>query len=155
MRDSNLGAFINILTDFGFKFIFGNGADPIYLISLLNAVFDGEPRIEKIIKIDKEQPGENIQDRTIIYDVHCLTDKGETIIVEMQNRFQEYYRDRAIYYISKDIISQGEKGQEWKFSLKPVYGVFLMNFDWKEFKHDLIRDEVCLISKTSGKVFSD
>ena len=93
MKDPNTGVFINLLTDFGFKFLFGNGEETEFLLSLLNAVFNNEPRIEKIIKIDKELPGENAEDRTTIYDVHCKTEKGDVFCLDMRFSVSYYEND--------------------------------------------------------------
>lgn len=57
----------------------------------------------------------------------CMTDTGERIIVEMQNREQPYFKDRALFYLSRAIIQQATRGL-WNFQLDAVYGVFFMNF---------------------------
>ena len=76
--------------------------------------------------MDKEQVPDSVERRGIIYDVYCTTDTGEKIIVEMQNKRQESFKERALYYLSNAIVRQGEKGTKWKYEIKAVYGVFLM-----------------------------
>lgn len=73
----------------------------------------------------------------------------------MQNRYQTHFRDRAVFYTSADIYRQGRKGKAWDYSLTPVYGVFLMNFDWKEFADEPLREDVCLMNMNTKTVFSD
>ena len=46
----------------------------------------------------------------------------------MQNRPQVNFRERALYYLSRAVARQGERGADWQFRLKAVYGVFFMNF---------------------------
>ncbi len=73
----------------------------------------------------------------------------------MQNRYQTHFGDRALYYLFGDIYGQGEKGEGWDYSLTPVYGVFLMNFEWKNVEEQHLREDVCLYNMQTKKVFSD
>lgn len=147
--------FINPLTDFGFKYIFGRHADKEFIMSFLNALIGGPAPITKVTFIDKENKGESEEDRALIYDLHCELEDGRKFIVEMQNRYQSYFADRALFYLSGDLYSQAEKGDEWNYRLTPVYGVFLMNFEWKEVEEQHLREDVCLYNMQTGKVFSD
>lgn len=63
-----------------------------------------------------------------IYNLHCKLEDGSKIIVEIQNRYQTHFDDRALYYLSADIYAQGEKGDGWDYSLTPVYGIFLKDY---------------------------
>ena len=60
---------------------------------------------------------EYMGDRGVIYDIYCITESGEQFIVEMQNKQHVHFRERALYYLSKTVARQGEKGAEWKFDL--------------------------------------
>ena len=118
--------YINPLTDFGFKKVFGNED---IMRDFLNDIIEPESPIAKLTFLDKEMPPETKYERGIIYDMRCMLDSGEEIIVEMQNRGQDYFKDRICYYMARAISSQGERGDdEWKFQLHAVYGVFFMNF---------------------------
>ncbi|MDE6272836.1 MAG: Rpn family recombination-promoting nuclease/putative transposase, partial [Muribaculaceae bacterium] len=148
MRNSE-SIYINPLTDFGFKFLFGKHADKEFILSFLNSLINGPSPITDVTFIDKEKKGEAKDDRALIYDLHCeLADKTK-IIVEMQNRYQSYFDDRALYYLAADIYSQGEKGDSWNYKLTPVYGVFLMNFEWKDSKEQHLREDICLYNMQS------
>ena len=50
----------------------------------------------------------------------------------MQNCEQAYIRERAIYYLCRAMSRQGERGANWKFNLKAVYGIFFLNFEMKD-----------------------
>lgn len=146
--------FMNLTTDFAFKHIFGPDSDPQYILSFLNALLEGEKEIVSVTFVDKEHSGDRPDDRALIYDLHCVTATGEKLIIEMQNRYQTHFRDRALVYISADLYHQAKRGN-WDYEIKPVYGIFMMNFDWKEFENDPMREDVYLTTKTTGKVFSD
>lgn len=127
--------FINPFSDWGFKKIFGQEINKDLLIKFLNDLLDGEHHITDLVFKDKEQLPELVEMRGIIYDIYCTTDKGEHIIVEMQNRYQPFFTDRTIYYASRDIVNQGVKGTvgdtnvKWNYCLAPVYTVCLLNYD--------------------------
>ena len=119
-----MGKFINPFTDVGFKKIFGQEVSKDLLIDFLNDLLVGERSIKDITFLDKELLPEYMGDRGVIYDIYCTTEAGEHIIVEMQNRQQTNFKERALFYLSHTITRQGEKGARWEFDLKAVYGVF-------------------------------
>ena len=122
-----MARFINPFTDVGFKRIFGQAIHKELLIDFLNDLLVGEKRITDITFLDKELLPDFSGDRGVIYDIYCTNEDGEQFIVEMQNREQTFFRERALYYLSQAIARQGERGAEWKFNLKAVYGIFFMN----------------------------
>ena len=149
-----MGRFINPFTDVGFKRIFGQEVNKPLLISFLNSLFAGKKVITDIHFLNKEMLGINVEDRNSIYDVYCTSDTGEHFIVEMQNRNHKNFKNRAVYYVSKAITWQGERGPEWVFDLKAVYGIFFMNFRQKGWE-DKLRLEGLVIDPDSHKVLLD
>ena len=147
--------FINPLTDFGFKYLFGEEANKKFILSFLNSLLTDGKAITDVEFVDKERISDSKSGRVLIYDLHCKTSDGEKIIVEMQNRTQTYFDDRALFYLAGDIYHQGRKGKNWDYRLTPVYGVFLMNFDWKENMVQEIRDDVGLVNLRTLKLFSN
>lgn len=101
-----MGRFINPFTDFGFKFLFGREVEKELLIDFLNDLLVGEHIITDIQFLNNEQQPEVKTERGIIYDIYCVTDTGERIIVEMQNREQPYFKDRALFYPSHHAASK-------------------------------------------------
>ena len=151
-RPKTMSKFINPFTDYGFKLIFGREVSKDLLIEFLNDLLEGERVITDLQFLNNEQllyP----EGRGIIYDVYCTTDTGEKIIVEMQNRMQSNFKERSIYYLSRAIVNQGRVGNEWKFEIKAVYGVFLMNFIID--KNIKLRTDVILSDRETGELFSD
>ena len=133
-----MSRYINPYTDFGFKRLFGTEPNKGILIAFLNALFDQETdaQFEKHVITDlKYLPGEHLgileTDRRAVFDVYCETASGKKIIVEMQNSYQQFYKDRAIYYASIPIHEQGLKGA-WNYALNAVYVVSIMNFSFAQ-----------------------
>jgi len=81
-------------------------------------------------------------------------DNGDHIIVEMQNRPQVNFRERALFYLSHAIARQGEQGSAWQFGLKAVYGVFFMNFRLGDSPGKL-RTDIMLADRDTHELFSD
>ena len=80
------------------------------LIDFLNDLLVGEHVITDIQFLNNEQQPEVKTERGLIYDIYCVTDTGERIIVEMQNREQPYFKDRALFYLSRAITQQAKRG---------------------------------------------
>ncbi len=148
-----MGRFINPFTDVGFKRIFGQEVSKDLLVDFLNALLEGERRVKNITFLDKELVPIHAEDRAVIYDIYCTDEDGEQFIVEMQNRGQANFRERALYYLSQAISRQGEKGTAWDFDLKAVYGVFFMNFRLKDSARKL-RTDVVLADRDTHEVFT-
>lgn len=125
---SHMAQFINPFTDWGFKHIFGRDISKDLLIDFLNSLFAGKHRICDLTFNNTEQQPETRNERMVVFDIYCTDDQGKKFIVEMQNRSQPYFIDRAIYYAARAIVKQGEKG-EWDYKLVPVYTVCFMNFE--------------------------
>ena len=148
-----MGVFIHPLTDWGFKRIFG---DKELLIDFLNSLLEGERVITDLSYLNTEAQPVESDGRKTVYDLYCETDTGEYIIVEMQNRRQTCFKDRALYYMAKSVVKQEIKGNEWNFNLTAVYGVYFVNFilDKKDSTEHFCKD-ISLVDKYTGKVFNN
>ena len=104
--------------------------------------------------LDKEKIGLSDGDRSLIYDILCKTDSDEYIIVEMQNKSQPFFKNRAIYYMSRSIVEQGERGSEWEYDIKAVYLVAFLNFKLGDISQEF-RTDVALMDMKTLKPFSD
>ena len=120
----------------------------------MNDLLVGEHIITDIQFLNNEQQPEVKTERGIIYDIYCVTDTGERIIVEMQNREQPYFKDRALFYLSRAITQQAKKGV-WDFQLDAVYGVFFMNFVMDKDMPAKIRTDIILSDRDTGKLFNN
>ena len=105
-----MGKFINPFTDFGFHRIFGQEVHKELLIDFLNQLFFGEHDIEDITFLNPIQTPETLDDRGIVFDVHCKDSNGNLFVVEMQTGAQPYFHDRGLYYLARAISNQGQKG---------------------------------------------
>jgi len=144
--------YISPLSDFGFKRIFG---DKEIMIAFLMDLLQPKSPIEDVIFLDKEMSPEHEIFKGVIYDLRCKTKDGEEFIVEMQNKFQENFPDRILYYLSRSISSQGIKGDNlWNYRIEPVYGIFFLNFHLRGFEPMPIRTIQFKVEETN-QLFSD
>ena len=153
-----MNKYINPFIDWSFKRIFGTENVKDILIGFLNAVLEGEQFITDIKYLNNELKPEKVEGKTILYDLYCLTDKGEYIIVELQNKDEHNFKDRSLFYISRCIAEQGTRGDEWNYKLHPVYGIFFLNFKLERSKdkdRNQSRTEVILADRETGEQFSD
>ena len=157
MSDTELKElYIDPRTDFGFKYLFGTPMNKDLLIGFLNALFHGTHTITDLTYLNSEQLGIRKENRLAIFDVYCETESGEKVIVEMQNVFQQFYKDRSFYYSSFPIREQAKRG-DWDYRQEAVYTVGILNFVFKEDKNskDYFHHEVELMDANTKKVFYD
>lgn len=149
-----MGKFINPFTDIGFKRIFGQEFSKPVLLAFLNSLLENERVIVDLKFLDKEQLGIVAGDRSLIYDIYCETDTGEHIIVEMQNKYQPYFKERSIYYSARSIVEQGERGSDWKYDINAVYLISFLNFKISDISASF-RTDVALMDMDQRTQFSD
>ena len=148
--------YIDPRTDFGFKYLFGTPMNKELLIGFLNAIFHGTHTVTDLTYLNGEKLGIRKEDRRAIFDVYCETESGEKFIVEMQNVFQQFFKDRSVYYSTFPIREQAKRG-DWDYRLESVYTVGILNFVFDEDKNskDYFHHEVKLMDVNTKKVFYD
>lgn len=153
MDENNKPKYINPLTDFGFKRIFGTEANSDLLIDFLNCMLPFKNPIVKLTYRSIEQIPNLEDDRKVLYDLFCTDSQGKELIIEMQKAKITYFKDRALFYLTFPIQSQAKKGT-WNFKLNPVYYLTLLDFHYEPVKKALLSREVQLKDQ-KNKVFYD
>lgn len=146
--------FINPLTDFGFKKLFGTEVNKSLLVDFLNEILPKQHKIVDLTYSNNENIGQTIIDRKAIFDLHCKGINGETFIVEIQKAKQKFFKDRSVYYSSFPIQQQAPTGN-WDYELRAVYTVGILDFKFDEHKKN--RDIIHLVELKNQKceVFYD
>ena len=145
--------YINPLTDFGFKRIFGTEKNKDLLIDFLNQILPVHHQILDLTYGKNEHLGETSTDRKAIFDIFCKSKSGEFFIIELQRSKQEYFRDRSIYYSTHTIQSQAQKGNKWDFHLSTVYTIAILDFMFDDFKEDEDLMHRIYLKDEKGRVF--
>ena len=149
--------YINPFTDFGFKKLFGQEANKDLLIDFLNQLLPEEQGpIKSLTYLKTEQLGTNDEERLAIFDLHCENEKGETFIVELQQAYQKYFKDRALFYSTYPIREQGKKN-EWNFRLEKVFTIAILNFTFPDGRreNDEVKSVIKLMNVETKEAFYD
>ncbi len=125
--------YLNPLTDFGFKKLFGSEPNKELLIDFLNQLLPEPHKIEKLTYKKNEHLGITEVDRKAIFDLYCENEKGQKFIVELQKAKQNYFKDRSVYYSTFPIQEQAQKG-DWDYKLQAIYTVGILDFVFEEDK---------------------
>lgn len=99
------------------------------MIEFLNSLFEGQKVISDLSYKAVEHDGDHQDMRRVVFDLLCKGSNGEYFIVEMQQLFQEFFKDRAVYYTSRLInkqLSRGKKGND--YFLPEVYFIGILEF---------------------------
>ncbi len=144
--------YMNLLTDYAFKRVFGSEQNKGVLINFLNAALNGKEKIIDVEFRDKEVLPFVEDGKRMIFDIYCTTSENSHIIVEIQRTLQPSFSNRALAYCSHSIVKQILKGQRYNFD--KVYGIFIMNFHLVDTDPRLIR-RISLIDEQSHEIFSD
>lgn len=150
----NLGTFMNILTDFGFKRLFGTEEFKHVLMRFLNVLFEPEGiKVTNVVYHNKEVLPPNPDGKRIVYDVYCTTPgQKEHFILEMQQEHHLHLEKRLVYYLAKGLAGQGISGD--KYDYKPVYGIFFVDFQFRHISRKLLHD-FQLREKDTRELFSN
>ena len=164
--------YINPFIDYGFKKLFVTETNKDILISFLNAVIEdtADPIVDLTYK-NVELIGDFNGARDSYLDAYCETASGRQFIVEMQNSWQPFFKDRTLYYAAKAITNQAvkddptkreqpkkkEKAEKWNYRLKEVYVIAVMNFNLPraEYQPDDYYHKIMLTDLDDQHVFYD
>jgi predicted transposase/invertase (TIGR01784 family) len=127
--------YINPLTDFGFKRIFGTELNKALLIDFLNVILPSQHKVQDLTYRNTENLGNTPIDRKAIFDLYCQSESGDRFIVEMQKAKHNYFKDRSVYYATFPIQEQAKTG-EWNYKLTPVYTIGILDFIFDDHKND-------------------
>ena len=126
------GVFADLLLDRTFKKAFNpDTQNKVCLIALLNAVLEGEiaSPIVDVQSRNKEYSDGSNENRTSVFDLHCIDSAQRRFIIEVQILFQKNIVNRSIYYASQTIVAQGQRGKKYNYELNPVVTVVFMEFN--------------------------
>lgn len=150
--------YVNPFTDYGFKRIFGESNNQSLLLDFLNELLKEEQgEIKSITYLNNEQLGRRKSDRKAVFDLYCENEKGERFIVELQKEPIQFFKERMLYYATFPIVDQAKSGPGWKFDLKAIYTIAILDFVFEDDldEPDKYRYDIKLIDTGTCKVFYD
>ncbi|MEL6472277.1 MAG: PD-(D/E)XK nuclease family transposase [Cyanobacteria bacterium J06623_4] len=90
--------YVNLLTDFGFKRVFGSEPNKQLLVDFLNTLLPSHHQISELSYKSTENLGSASVDRKAVFDLYCQGANGERFIVELQKAKQKFFKDRSLFY---------------------------------------------------------
>ena len=146
--------YADLLDDDAFKLVFGQESTKNVMIEFLNQVIT-DRRVKDVHFGDKEMRPNVRNKKASIYDLLCTTDDDSQIIVELQNRKQDCYAERILYYSMHQILKKVQAGQK-SFDFCPIYVISILNFTLDQ--NDGITDVKTvyrLYEENSGKLLTN
>ena len=132
--------YINPLTDFGFKWLFGTEPNKDLLLDFLNQLLPAHHQIKQLTYAQNEHLGGNELDRKAIFDIYCESENGDKFIVEIQKAKQNFFKDRTIYYSTAAAaafpIQEQAKQGDWDFKLSAIYTVGILDFVFDDHRQE-------------------
>lgn len=118
--------YVDIMTDSGFKAVFGNMRNSDVLAGLINAVLPEQRRIKEMRYSTTEIPGFCPFNKSIRLDLRCTAADGTEFIVELQCYRQKNFFRRCVQYASMVYSSGSRKGDLGQYDIPPVYFIALL-----------------------------
>ncbi|NEO09140.1 Rpn family recombination-promoting nuclease/putative transposase [Moorena sp. SIO3I8] len=146
--------YIDLLTDFGFKRVFGTEPNKALLIDFLNTLLPPHHQIQDVTIKNPEFLGNTLVDRRAIFDIYCQSTTGERFIVEMQKAKQNFFKDRSVYYATFPMQEKVQQ-RDWNYQLTAVYTVGILDFIFNDHKHDSELLHVVELKNQRCEVFYD
>jgi len=144
--------YINPLTDFGFKKLFGVEPNKELLIDFLNQLLPSIHQIKNLTYTKNEHLAGSEYERKAIFDLYCESESGEKFIVEVQKAKQNFFKDRSVYYSTFPIQEQAKKG-DWDFELSAVYTIGILDFVFEDHKDQQETLHTVKLKDQNGNVF--
>ena len=141
--------YVDILSDAGFKAVFGNQKNKQVLIDLINAILPPDRTVRELSYSTTEIPGFTLANKSVRLDLRCTGHDGRKFIVEVQCYSQEHFFRRCVEYAAKVYDSGSLKGGNNRstrkrlaenddtppgYDIPPVYFIGLLNADLMSFR---------------------
>ena len=108
--------YVDILTDAGFKAVFGDQRNKDVLIDLLNIILPYDRKVKDISYMTTELPQFSPSRKNVRLDLRCMGEDGTVFIVEVQCYRQSNFFKRCVLYAAKAYDSGSVSGDRQKSS---------------------------------------
>ena len=118
--------YVDILTDAGFKAVFGDQDNKEVLIDFLNVVLPPHRQVQDLEYSTVEIPGFTLENKSVRLDLRCTSQDGTKFIVEMQQSHQHNFFKRCVEYSAKVYDSGSKRGDRHLYDIPPVYFIGIL-----------------------------
>ena len=127
VKDVAVGRYVDLLTNSGFKAVFGDRANKDVVVSVINALLPPYRHVRDIEYSPTEYQGRLLDNKEFRYDFMCKGEDGVAFIVEVQCYPDDYWFRRCVSYASRAYDRQNRRGDE--YDVQPVYLIGLMGVE--------------------------
>ena len=123
-KDTVVQRYVDILSNAGFKALFGDRKNKEVVMSILNALLPEHRQVEDIDYLPTEHQGQTEDSKESRYDFMCTDRNGVSFIVETQRYHEQNWFRRCVSYASRMYDMKNYVGGD--YSAPPVYLIGLM-----------------------------
>lgn len=131
--------YVDILSDSGFKAVFGDQQNKPVLIDFLNAVLPEGRKVKDLTYSTTEIEGITPSNKSVRLDLRCEDEDGTSFIIEMQKYDQTNFFKRCVSYGSKVYDMKIKKG-DYSYDVAPVYIIGILSIDYFDRSNPLWKD---------------
>ena len=125
-RVGTVQRYVDILTNGGFKALFGDKANKDVVMSIINVLLPDHRKVTEIDYLPTEYQGQVVDlNKEYHYDFMCKDESGTVFIVELQRYQDDYWFKRCVSYACRANDRQNRKGED--YNVAPVYLIGLMD----------------------------
>ena len=135
---------VDLLSNAGFKAVFGDQNNKQVLIDFLNSVLPRGRKVKDLTYVTTEFAGATLENRGVVLDLRCIDEDGTSFIVEMQRYRQDHFTERCVMYASR-VYDSRSREEIVNFKIPPVYLVGILATD--DFDRSNPAWENCYISE--------
>lgn len=118
--------YASVLSDAGFHAVLADSRNKDILIEIINLLLNGERVIKDLTYRNEDLAPNVLGKKEIRLDLFCVDECGAGFVVEMQKeRHSEFFAKRSIYYGSRAMDLQVDKGST-SYDYQPVYVIGLL-----------------------------
>lgn len=118
-----IGVYIPIISDYGFKATFGKEGDTLFLRTALQALIKSVVPIREVTFDKNAFEALTIDSRSGIFDLSCTDENGSQFIVEMQMGYAPYFIQRMKFYALHKFNTLVERGEFDYANLPKIYAI--------------------------------
>lgn len=122
------------------------------MLSFLNALLSEDyGKITHLTFENTEPPKHRIEQRGVTFDLRCILENGDEVIVEMQNYAHKFFQTRANYYLYKLMDKHIPQGVIWSKMTQDIprlIGVFILGIPITELDDVVTQTAECDIKKS-------
>ena len=120
--------YVDILTNGGFKALFGDVNNKDVVMDILNVLLPENRRVVSIEYLPTEHQGQVVNtNKEFHYDFMCRDASGVVFIVELQRYHEDNWFKRCVSYASRAYDRQNRRGEN--YDVPPVYLIGLMGIE--------------------------